>query len=43
VPVIVTVTEDVPLETRVALELGGFQVVPATSELGELLKAVPSA
>ena len=43
VPVIVAVTADVPLETRVALELGGFQVMPSTADLPELLKILPSA
>jgi ActR/RegA family two-component response regulator len=43
VPVIVTVTEDVSLEARVALELAGFQVVPVAAELDDLLKLLPSA
>lgn len=42
VPVIVTLSGDASLETRVALELAGFQVTPSAAELGELLKLLPS-
>ena len=40
VPVSVTVSEDVPLETRVALELAGFHVVPSPAAPDDLLKAL---
>jgi DNA-binding response OmpR family regulator len=43
VPVVVTVRADVPLETRVALELAGFRVLPKPVALDELLKTLVSA
>jgi DNA-binding NtrC family response regulator len=43
VPVIVTVAPDFPLETRVALEVDGFRVMPAPPEPEDLLKMLASA
>ena len=43
VPVIVTVRPDVPLETRVTLELAGFRVLPVPLTTDELLKILASA
>lgn len=40
VPVSVTVGPHAPLETRVALELAGFQVVPAPAAADDLLKTL---
>lgn len=40
VPVSVTLRADVPLETRVALELAGFHVVPSPASPDDLLKAL---
>lgn len=40
VPVSVSVRADVPLETRVALELAGFHVVPSPPAPDDLLKAL---
>jgi hypothetical protein len=40
VPVSVTVGEEVPLETRVALEIAGFHVVPPSAAPDDLLKAL---
>ena len=43
VPVVVAVRPDVPLETRVALELAGFRVLPKPLAPDELLKTLVSA
>ena len=43
VPVVVAVRPDVALETRVALELAGFRVLPNPLTPDELLKALVSA
>ena len=40
VRVIVTVPAEAPLETRVALELAGFQVLPAPASPDDLLKSL---
>jgi hypothetical protein len=40
VRVVVTVAPDVSLETRVALELAGFGVLPAPASVDELLKSI---
>jgi hypothetical protein len=40
VPVLVTARPDVSLETRVALELAGFQVVPSSPAPDDLLKTL---
>ncbi len=43
VPVVVTVRPDVPLETRVALELAGLHVLPKPVTPDELLKILVAA
>ena len=40
VPVSVTVDADVPLETRVALEIAGFHVAPSPAAPDDLLKTL---